>query len=433
MKIAIIGSGISGLTCGYHLSRDHQVTVYEANDYIGGHTATVDVEVDGQNYAVDTGFIVCNDKTYPNFMQLMDELAVERVPTQMSFSVSNQKSGLEYNGHTLRTLFAQKRNLFRPGFYAFIYEILRFNRLAKRFYRTRLKEAESQTLGEFLRQNHFSAYFGEHYILPMGAAIWSSTIADMRALPLAFFLRFFLNHGLLDVTDRPQWYVIRGGSRTYIEPMVKHFRDQIRLNSPVISVKRFATHVEVITAETRERYDEVVFACHSDQACRMLDDASPAEQEVLPAMAYQANQVTLHTDTSLLPRTPEAWASWNYLLGADPLSGQGSPDEAERPVLTYNMNILQHIDAPVTFCVSLNSDALIDPDKVLQRMTYHHPVFNAAAISAQQRKAEISGVNRSWYCGAYWYNGFHEDGVKSALDVVRGLNELAAMHSQGAA
>ncbi|CCN82794.1 putative AMINE OXIDASE [Vibrio nigripulchritudo SFn27] len=425
MKIAIIGSGISGLTCGYYLHQEHDVTIFEANDYIGGHTATIDVERKGRTYAVDTGFIVYNDRTYPNFISMMNEIGVTGTPTQMSFSVSNQSNGLEYNGHTLSTLFAQKRNFLNPKFYHFIYEILRFNKLAKKAVDE--NDWVEQTLGDFLQQNRFSHYFTNNYILPMGAAIWSSTLADMRAFPLQFFLNFFLNHGLLDITDRPQWYVINGGSRAYIDPLTKGFKDNIRLNSPVESVERRHGGVLIKSRHGMEHFDAVVFACHSDQALRLLSDPSEKEQSLLSDMQYQANEVVLHTDTRLLPEKRAAWASWNYLL-----SGEDG-EEQSLPSLTYNMNILQHIESDETFCVSLNSSDKIDASKVIRQFTYHHPVFTKESHEAQKQKTSIDGLNSTWYCGAYWYNGFHEDGVRSAIEVVEGIRMQAAALKKGVA
>ncbi|CCN70966.1 NAD(P)/FAD-dependent oxidoreductase [Vibrio nigripulchritudo] len=425
MKIAIIGSGISGLTCGYYLHQEHDVTIFEANDYIGGHTATIDVERKGRTYAVDTGFIVYNDRTYPNFISMMNEIGVTGTPTQMSFSVSNQSNGLEYNGHTLSTLFAQKRNFLNPKFYHFIYEILRFNKLAKKAVDE--NDWVEQTLGDFLQQNRFSHYFTDNYILPMGAAIWSSTLADMRAFPLQFFLNFFLNHGLLDITDRPQWYVINGGSKAYIDPLTKGFKDTIRLNSPVESVERRHGGVLLKSRHGMEHFDAVVFACHSDQALRLLSDPSEKEQSLLSDMQYQANEVVLHTDTRLLPEKRAAWASWNYLL-----SGEDG-EEQSLPSLTYNMNILQHIESDETFCVSLNSSDKIDASKVIRQFTYHHPVFTKESHEAQKQKTSIDGLNSTWYCGAYWYNGFHEDGVRSAIEVVEGIRMQAAALKKGVA
>ncbi len=429
MKIAIIGSGISGLTCGYHLHQHHDITLFEANDYIGGHTATVDVEVNGEEHAVDTGFIVYNDRTYPHFIQMMNEIGVKGVPTQMSFSVSNQSNGLEYNGHTFSTLFAQKRNWLRPKFYYFIYEILKFNKLVKEAASTSQSNlSDSQTLGQFLTANGFSDYFCDNYILPMGAAIWSSTLADMRAFPLGFFARFFLNHGLLDVVNRPQWYVIKGGSKQYIPALTQGFANKIKLSSPVTKVWRDADEVFVESKGHVECFDQVIFACHSDQALAMLDDPSIDEQQVLTALAYQNNEVVLHTDTSLLPMRPAAWASWNYRI-----AGKDNEHDAP-PMLTYNMNILQHIKSSTTFCVSLNSSDYIDPSKILRRFNYSHPVFNNESFAAQLQRSRVNGIANTWFCGAYWYNGFHEDGVRSALDVVDAMDKQQQMHvTKGAA
>ncbi len=426
MKIAIIGTGISGLTCGYYLHQKHDVTVYEANDYIGGHTATVDVEVNDKHYAVDTGFIVYNDKTYPNFIQLMRDIGVTGKPTEMSFSVSNHGQNLEYNGHTIRTLFAQKRNWVNPRFYHFVYEILRFNQLAKAH--TERGESDQSTLGDFLVQNDFSQYFCDNYILPMGAAIWSSTLADMRAFPLHFFTRFFLNHGLLDIKDRPQWRVIEGGSRSYIEPLVRGFRDSIRLNAPVQRVWRDNVGAHVESNGKIEYFDEVIFACHSDQALDMLKDPSDEEQSVLEKLEYQDNQVILHTDTALLPKRRSAWAAWNYRL----LGTEG--ERHRKPTLTYNMNILQHIESETTFCVSLNSRDQIAADQIVREFCYQHPVFSTQTMKAQKRRNQINGVRSTWYCGAYWYNGFHEDGVRSALDIVKMIDDKAeTLNQKGAA
>jgi predicted NAD/FAD-binding protein len=414
MKIAIIGTGISGLTAGYYLHKAHDITLFEANNYIGGHTATKEVKLDDQSHAIDTGFIVYNDRTYPHFIKLMEEVGVSGLPTEMSFSVKNDFNGLEYNGHTLATLFAQRKNWFNPEFYAFIWDILRFNRLAKKQI---AKEDQSKlTLGDFLQQHRFNHYFCENYILPMGAAIWSSTLADMRSFPLNFFLRFFLNHGLLDVVGRPQWYVIEGGSKAYIPKLTQGFVDKIRLSSPVTQVKNADHGVVLMVNGAQERFDQVIFACHSDQALALLAEPTPTEKLLLSQMPYQSNEVVLHLDESLLPTNKKAWASWNYWI---------SKDKAHtKPRLTYNMNILQQLKSEKTFCVSLNSSDMIDDDKVLGRFNYDHPVFSLESVAAQKDKALINGQSNRWFCGAYWHNGFHEDGVKSALDVVEGITAL---------
>nr|WP_086937439.1 FAD-dependent oxidoreductase [Thaumasiovibrio occultus] len=421
MKIAIIGSGISGLTCAWHLHDKHDIQLFEAESRLGGHTATVDVTTPSGQYAIDTGFIVFNDRTYPNFERFLADIGLEGQKTQMSFSVRNDEENLEYNGHTLSTLFAQRSNFLRPRFYGLIREILRFNTLAKN-----AVDEESQlrgTLGDFLDNNRFNDFFVENYILPMGAAIWSSTLSDMRSFPLSFFLRFFLNHGLLDIKNRPQWYVIPGGSREYIrkiEPMLSPF---VNLNCPVKEVRRSSEGVEVVTPSGIQFFDQVIFACHSDQALAMLADPTAAELEVLGAIPYQKNEVVLHTDTSMLPTREKAWASWNYRLNKETVVGE---NQAKPTTLTYNMNILQGIDAPETFCVTLNQTDQINPQAIVEQFEYAHPVFNVQSVAAQQRRHEVNGLHRSWFCGAYWYNGFHEDGVRSALDVVEGIGQLNA-------
>ncbi|WP_299801942.1 NAD(P)/FAD-dependent oxidoreductase [uncultured Shewanella sp.] len=411
-RVAIVGTGVSGLTCAHILSQKHDVTVFEANHYIGGHTATVDVEVAGKEYAIDTGFIVFNDRTYPRFEQLLARLNVKAITTEMSFSVHNANTGLEYNGNTLSSLFAQKRNLFRPRFWSFILEILRFNKLCKQAFSA--DSYQYQTLGELLDRQGFSDFFSEHYILPMGAAIWSSSIDDMRAFSLRFFIQFFENHGLLNIADRPQWYVLEGGSRSYIPDLIAPFKESIHLNSPVTAIKRAigdecdGVQLQINKGEW-QGFDEVILACHSDQALAMLDDATADEQQVLSKLAYQNNEVVLHTDKSLMPKRKKTWASWNYRLDGN---------TQRQASVTYNMNILQRLPAGApTFCVTLNQSQLISPDKVLRTFNYAHPVFNEESMQAQSQRDLISGVNHTHFAGAYWYNGFHEDGVHSAFDV----------------
>jgi predicted NAD/FAD-binding protein len=409
MRIAVVGGGIAGMMSWYLLRQQHQVTLFEANHYLGGHTATVDVEVDGQQYAIDTGFIVFNNWTYPLFNRFLAQLGVASQHTEMSFSVKKPSQNLEYNGNTLWSLFAQKRNLFRPSFWRMLKDIVRFNKVAKA-----LLEANDPDLDlamdEFLARHRFGKELRDNYLLPMGAAIWSAGLAEMPAFPLRFFLQFFKNHGLLNITDRPQWSVIQGGSRNYVQKMLKQCGDEgIRLNSPVQSVRRFADHVEITLPDgSSEIFDQVVFACHSDQALAMLADASTAEQQVLAGIGYQMNEVVLHTDTRILPKRKAAWAAWNYQLGAS---------STERATLSYNMNILQGLTAAPTFVVTLNDSQNLDATKILRTFHYAHPVYNHQTMLSQQRRGEINGVNRSFYCGAYWYNGFHEDGVKSAVDV----------------
>ncbi|MEH6493760.1 NAD(P)/FAD-dependent oxidoreductase [Halopseudomonas sp.] len=413
MRVAIIGSGISGLVCARLLSRRHDVTVFEASDWVGGHTHTVDVTVDGKAYAIDTGFIVFNDWTYPNFLELLKQLGVASQPTEMSFSVSDPSSGMEYNGNTLKTLFARRRNLVSPGFLLMLRDILRFNREAQEDLRDGTLDADT-TLGSYLDSRGYGKRFRDHYIVPMGAAIWSMPLEQMLAFPLAFFVRFFRNHGLLGIKDRPQWRVVCGGSRNYVAPLIEPFRNNIRLACPVHRVERNGADVAVHSSAGEERFDKVVFACHSDQALAMLDTPSSAEEEILGAIQYASNEVVLHTDTRLLPQRKLAWASWNYRLGGP----------SEKPAaVTYNMNILQGIDAPQTFCVSLNQTEQIAPEKILQRFSYAHPQYSLAAVKAQARWEELLGKQHSFYCGAYWANGFHEDGVVSALRVAAAFGE----------
>ncbi|MBC3378049.1 FAD-dependent oxidoreductase [Serratia fonticola] len=413
MKIAIIGSGIAGLTCAWRLAGHHQVTLFEAEPTVGGHTATVDVSTPQGTYAIDTGFIVYNDRTYPRFMGLLSELGISGQKTQMSFSVHNPQSGLEYNGHTLTSLFAQRRNLVNPAFWGLLRAIVRFNRLAKEALAGDVNE--NATLETFLEQHGFSAFFARHYILPMGAAIWSSSLQEMRRFPLPLFLRFFEHHGLLDVTHRPQWYVVPGGSREYVRAILAQLGDRLTLllNAPVQQVIRHNGGVEIQLAQSNHSFDQVIFACHSSQALAMLAHPTPAESEVLGDIGWQHNEVVLHSDPRWLPVRERAWASWNYRLS--------ERDQASACV-TYNMNILQGLpEGSPLFCVTLNPETPVDDRYVWKRFVYEHPMFNPQSWRAQSRRGEINGHQRSWFCGAYWYNGFHEDGVRSALDVVKGI------------
>ncbi|HRP86395.1 MAG TPA: FAD-dependent oxidoreductase [Gammaproteobacteria bacterium] len=404
MRIAIIGSGISGLTAARRLCPDHDVTVFEANHYIGGHTNTVDVDLDGRRWAVDTGFIVFNDRTYPNFISLMNEIGVESQPSDMGFSVRCDRSGLEYCGSSLNQLFAQRRNLVRPGFWRMLRDILRFNREARELLEGREDTLE---LGAYLAREGYSRQFTEQYIVPMGAAIWSTDPQTMLRFPARYFVDFFNNHGLLSVNDRPQWRVIRGGSRSYIGPLTAPFADRIQLNAPVMRVHRNAAGVELVLRDGhRAWFDGVVFACHSDQALAMLAQPTEAERSILGAIPYQPNRAVLHTDERLLPRRRAAWAAWNYHIPAERRSAVS---------VTYNMNILQGLDAERQFLVTLNPASEIAADKVVREIVYQHPVYTPEGVAAQRRRAELMGANRSFYCGAWWSYGFHEDGVKSGL------------------
>jgi predicted NAD/FAD-binding protein len=346
---------------------------------------------------------------------LLDDLGVASQPSDMSFSVSDRRSGLEYNGASLNALFAQRSNLLRPSFYRMLLDILRFNREAPAL----LEGAEtSVSLGEFLHSHGYSRRFIEHYIVPMGAAIWSAAPEDMERAPAAFFVRFLQNHGLLSVDERPVWRVIEGGSRRYVEKLVAGHRDRIRLDTPVHWVRRHPEYIEVKARGCEpNRYDRVFLACHSDQALRLLADPTPQEREVLGAIGYQRNQAVLHTDASLMPRRRRAWAAWNYHLPGP----ERQPDG--KVTLTYNMNILQRLDAPVEFCVTLNDRDAVDPARIIQTIDYAHPIFTERAIAAQRRHREIDGARRTYFCGAYWRYGFHEDGVVSALDALEHFEE----------
>ncbi len=417
MKIAIIGSGISGMTAAYLLHQQHDVTVFEANDYIGGHTHTVDVPLGGQTYSIDTGFIVFNDRTYPNFIRLLDRLGVESQPTEMSFSLRCDRTGIEYNGTSLNGLFAQRSNLFRPSFYRMLLDIMRFNRESLAVLED---DREDLTIDEYLKRHGYSRQFAEQYLIPMGAAIWSCPPETFGQFPIRFIVEFYRNHGLLSLTNRPQWRTIVGGSQRYVEKLTAPYRERIRLNSPVVRVARSEDGVEITVAPRAsnagsvERFEHVVFACHSDQALRMLGEHSTqTEREVLGEFPYQRNMAVLHTDTSVLPRRRLAWASWNYHIRND-----GAPANA---TLSYNMSILQRLNAPETFSVTLNSDDIIAPSKIIGRYEYEHPIYTTRRRVAQQRHHELININRTSYCGAYWGYGFHEDGVKSALAVGAGF------------
>ena len=412
MKIAIIGSGISGLTASYLLNQQHDITLFESDSRLGGHTATIDFQLQGRDYRVDTGFIVFNDWTYPNFIKLMNQIGVSSKPTRMSFSVADLKTGLEYGGAGLNTLFAQRKNLFNFAHLGMIKDILRFNKEAIADLETGELDP-AMTLGEYLDLNNYSQQFIDFYLIPMGAAIWSSTLSGMREFPLLFFVRFFKNHGLLSVKNRPQWHVIENGSNSYIEPLSAGFKNNIRLNTKITQVKRSGDAATLIFSDgEQEHFDQVVFACHSDQALKLLADPSQDETRVLGSIPYRENEVVLHTDAKLLPKSQLAWSAWNYQLGHS---------KQALPVLSYNMNILQGIESEHTFVVTLNATEQIDPSKIIGTYHYAHPVFTLGTIEAQEKWELINGVNRTWFCGAYWANGFHEDGCASGVRVATAL------------
>ena len=412
MKIAIIGSGISGLTAAHLLCKDFDITVFEANDYIGGHTHTHDLEIEKKNWRIDSGFIVYNEKTYPNFIKLLKKLKVATQKTSMGFSVKVPDTGLEYSGGSLNSLFAQRLNLFRPSFLIMIKDILKFNRIA-------ISELEAiertTTINDFLKKHKFSSQFIDNYIIPMGAAIWSTSASKTIEMPAAFYIRFFKNHGLLQIFNRPQWFVISGGSKSYIKKIVEGYKDKVKLSTPVKKVRRDDNGVDVFFGEkgSSEKFDKVIFATHSDQALRLLEEPSQEEIDILGALPYQKNEAILHTDSGILPKKKKTWSSWNFL----------NVNKSSPVSLTYNMNILQSLETKIDFLVTLNGSGAIDPKKIIKKILYHHPLFTIDGIEAQKKKHQISGVNNTFYCGAYWGNGFHEDGVNSAIDVSNSLNK----------
>ncbi len=417
MKIAVIGGGISGMAAAHYLAGQHEVHLFEAADRLGGHTATRDVRYAGETQTIDTGFIVFNDRTYPNFIALLDKLGVRSKPAEMSFSVSDAVSKLEYAGTNLNTLFAQRSNLWSPRFLRMVKDILRFNKEVEQHLDSQPLLAEL-TMGEYLRRFGYSREFSAYYLLPMGAAIWSSGMRDVEAMPLQFFVQFFRNHGLLDLRNRPQWRVIEGGSRNYIAPLTAALRGNIHLKSPVTSIRRqhvnaALPNVSVTSSRGHEFFDHVVLACHSDQALRVLADASDIERNMLQAIPWSRNEVVLHTDEKLLPTNRRCWSSWNVSLGKQ---------NTDMAALSYNMNILQGLQSEHTWCVTLNETARIDPAKIVGTWHYDHPLFSRAGVDAQRQWNTINGNNGTWFCGAWWRNGFHEDGVWSALRVAEGIN-----------
>jgi len=412
MKIAIVGTGISSSYAAHRLHPRHDITVFEADSRPGGHTNTVDVESEGKKFAIDTGFIVFNHRNYPHFTALLDELGITSQPSGMSFSFKCELSGLEYNGSSLGALFAQRKNLLRPTFYKMIADIMRFNRSADKL----LASPPDKSMGEFLDENGFSGPMVEDYLLPMAGAIWSSEPGMMRQFPASQFGRFFMNHGLMQIKNRPRWRTVTGGSREYLRAMSRPYKDRILLDTPVEWIERHDTHV-LVKARGREpeAFDQIVIGAHSNQALSMLRDPSQEENEVLGAIPYQPNDTILHTDTRLMPKQGRAWAAWNYHRPVNPESHVS---------VTYNLTTLQNLDTDTQYLVTLNGSQTIDPSKIIKRISYEHPVFNLESMAAQKRWADINGTNRTWYAGAYWSYGFHEDGVKSAIRVCDGIDAL---------
>ncbi len=458
-RVAIVGSGVSGLTCAHYLAKLHEVTIFEANDYIGGHVNTIDVTLQQgkkskakfvENSAIDTGFIVFNERTYPNFFRLLHELQVPFQATDMSFSVKNTARNFEYNGHTINTLLSQRKNIANPKFWRFLKDILHFNKhiqqLRKDYELARTSEQDvsqytEQTLGGYLDSKRYGKLFTDNYLLPMVSAIWSTSLEEVQDFPLVFFAQFFDNHGLLDVVNRPQWFTIKGGSKQYVNKLIPRFikaGGTVRINTPVQSVIRQNDKVVVNISTDSEaqqlEFDEVIFACHADTALRLLKDASSTESEVLSHFRFTPNTAILHTDTSILPKKSLAWASWNYLIDEQANKDntgqeQTDKDKIAKPVLTYHMNILQRLTKQHNYLLTLNTD--IDEAQVIKRIDYSHPVFDKPMIAAQKQWSQISGSSlHTHFCGAYWFNGFHEDGVRSGLRVCQALGSTVTIEDE---
>ena len=409
MRIAVIGSGVAGVGAAWRLSREHEVVLFEREARLGGHTHTHQVVQGERTYSVDSGFIVFNADNYPLFSRMLDELGVPSQPTTMSFSVQDARSGLEYNATDLDSLFCQRRNLVSTRFWGMVRDILRFYREAPALLAL---PGDGPSLGDYLRENRYSTLFIEDHLVPMASALWSSPAEGIMGFPAKYLARFMDNHHMLQVQGRPPWRVVSGGSSSYLRAIAKDWSAQVRLSTPVRRVRRDADGVDVVTDAGTERFDQVVLACHSDQALALLADPSAAESEVLGAIPYQANDTVLHTDARLLPTRRKAWAAWSAYVPAEP---------GAACTVSYCMNLLQGLDSREPFVVTLNRSKDIDPAKVLARMRYHHPVYTHASVAAQSRRGEISGVNRTWYAGGYWGFGFHEDGLRSGIEVARAL------------
>jgi predicted NAD/FAD-binding protein len=406
MKIAIVGGGISGLYAAHYLSKQHHVTLYEAHNTLGGHTDTHSITIKERNYKIDTGFIVFNEHNYHYFCRFLNDLGVASQPSIMTFSVADALSGIEYNATTLDKLFCQRRNLFRPHFYRMVRDILRFYREAPAL----LNSSDDElTLGDYLDQQHYSQTFIDDHILPMASALWSGPPQIVRNFPARYFVAFMANHQMLKTDNRPQWRTVCGGSSTYVQAFKQSFNGELRLDCPVQAIIRDNNGITIETKGDQKYYDKLILACHSDQALGLLQNASDQETEILGAMSFQENDVVLHTDASLMPKHPKAWASWNALKLNEPQT---------HCTVTYYMNMLQNLEAPEPLLVTLNCTDRIDSEKILKRRSYHHPVYTPASLAAQKRRTEINGVNNTWYAGAYWGWGFHEDGAKSAQEVV---------------
>jgi uncharacterized protein len=423
VRIAVVGAGVSGLVVAHLLQERHEVTVFEAAGYAGGHTNTIRVDTPNETHHVDTGFIVFNDRNYPNFERLLTSLGVAWQPSTMSFGVSDGVGDFEYTGASVNGLFANRRHLVTPSFHRMVAELARFNRAARELVTVKDDAGDpagGPSLGDWLERLRFSRAFIDRLIVPQASAVWSADPGQMWSFPARFLAEFFDHHGMLGFRGRPRWRTIRGGSKRYVEALLARFTGRIRLGTIVRTVTRAQDHVLVRPAGGEpERFDEVVLATHADQALAMLTDATVRERELLGAIPYQHNEAVLHTDVTMLPRRRRAWASWNYHLPSE-WRGCATVDPG-RATVTYHMNRLQSLRAEREFCVTLNRTAAINPDRVIRTIAYAHPVYTPAGVAVQRRFDEISAVRRTHFCGAYWGWGFHEDGVRSALRVAERL------------
>jgi len=413
MKIAIIGSGISGLTLAYYLNKKYNVTLFEKEDRIGGHTHTHTLKINQDIIKVDSGFIVFNKKTYPNFIKLLKELKVSYQPSSMSFSVQSTLNRLEYAGNNLKTLFAQKKNLLNIYFWRLLWEILKFNKLAKKILQ-KPELIENLTIQEFVNKHNFSEYFLDNYLLPMSSAIWSSSYKDIKKFSLLFFLNFLNNHGMININDRPQWLTIKNGSETYVQKIVSQLKGKIKLNSIISNVYRNNGKCIIEINKKKLKFDFVFFACHADQALKLIKNPNLLEKNILGSFKYSSNKAVLHQDTNLMPKNKSIWSAWNYIIKNKTTS---------QARVTYNMNILQSISPKNDLLVSLNSDHDINPKAILKSMDYTHPIFNLNTY-LNQKQQHLVCKDGFAFSGAYWGNGFHEDGVVSALNAIKysGIN-----------
>ena len=407
LKLAIIGSGISGMAVSWLLNKEHEIDLYEKNNYIGGHSNTATINYNGKEIAVDTGFIVFNHQTYPNLKALFELLNVKTKPSNMSFAASIDDGKIEYSGQSLAAVFCQKKNIFNWKFLMMLLDIFKFNKNAKKI----MESSENPSLEQFLDDLKMGNYFRKFYLLPMASAIWSCPLEVIKNYPAKSLVRFFINHGLLSVTNQPQWYTVEGGSKEYVKLLCNDFRDRIFLNSKIEKIKKLPDGKLEVSGKI---YDKVVLACHSNQSLELIDEFSDETKNLLKKIRYQKNIATLHFDENLMPKNKKAWASWNYLKNCKDQHNQGL-------ILTYWMNLLQGIDENYPLFVTLNASHKIDPKKIFAQFEYEHPIFDSEAVSAQNEFNKIQGLENIYFCGAYLRYGFHEDGLLSSINVAKKL------------